>query len=44
MYLFQSSGDSADARYRLREAGFSAVRVPYLFHHLSRTKLLAAIK
>ena len=44
MYLFQSSGDSADARYRLREAGFSAVRVPYLLHHLSRTKLLAAIK
>jgi hypothetical protein len=44
MYLFLSSGDSAEARYRLREAGFSAVRVPYLFHHLSRTKLLAAIK
>jgi hypothetical protein len=44
MYLFQSSGDSAQARYRLREAGFSAVRVPYLLHHLSRSKLLAAIK
>jgi hypothetical protein len=44
MYLFQASGDSAQARYRLREAGFSAVRVPYLLHHLSRTKLLAAIK
>jgi hypothetical protein len=44
MYLFQASGDSADARYRLRAAGFSAVRVPYLLHHLSRTKLLAAIK
>lgn len=44
MYLFQASSDSADARYRLREAGFSAVRVPYLLHHLSRTKLLAAIK
>jgi hypothetical protein len=44
MYLFRSSGDSSDARYRLREAGFSAVRVPYLLHHLSRTRLLAAIK
>jgi hypothetical protein len=44
MYLFQAAGDSAAARYRLREAGFSAVRVPYLLHHLTRTKLLAAIK
>lgn len=44
MYLFHSSGNGADACKRLREAGFSAVRVPYLFHHLSRSKLLAAIK
>jgi hypothetical protein len=44
MYLFQASGNASEARYRLRDAGFSAVRVPYLFQHLSRTKLLAAIK
>ncbi len=44
MYLFHASGDSGNSRKLLREAGFSAVRVPYLFHHLSRTKLLAAIK
>ena len=44
MYLFQSSGNASETRYRLRDAGFSAVRVPYLFQHLSRTKLLAAVK
>jgi hypothetical protein len=44
MYMFLSSGNASDTRYRLRDAGFSAVRVPYLFHHLSRTRLLAAVK